>query len=152
MIVTKSKVPSIQIPELRGSRAGLRYPLFAELKIDGEFNFLVYKPDLCFLVNKYGTVRKDFPMLNEIAEIIKANVGDDTGSCMLVCEVYWDKGQLHDIYKLNSNKQHDDTKIAIFDCMAWNGDLRREDLITRLEALQALGLTAYTVESKMVEN
>jgi len=156
MIVTKSKVPSIPIPELRGSIKHITYPAFAELKLDGEFNFLVYTPKLCFLINKYGTVRKNFPALNDIEKILKNNVGTDVGhdkgSCMLVCEVYWDKGKLHDIYKLNSHKKDDDTKIAVFDVVSWNGDLRREVLVDRLEGLHALGLSDYTPESKVVLN
>ena len=127
MKTAKSKVPSIPIPELRGSIQNLKYPVLAEVKLDGEFNFLVYTPSHTFLINKYGTVRQDFPALNDIQKILDDSAG---GSTMLVCEVYWDEGKLHDIYKLNSNKKGDATKICVFDCVAWNGDLRREDLLT----------------------
>lgn len=42
--------------------------------------------------------------------------------------------------------------IAVFDVIGWNGDLRRSPLIDRLEALQALNLTAYTPKSVMAND
>jgi len=149
MKVSKSAVPSVPIPELRGTAKHLKYPCLAQLKVDGEFNFLVYHPNKVFLVNKYGTVKQDFPALNKISEILEFT---SDGSAMLACEVYWGEGKLGALYDFLSHKKDDNLKIAIFDLLAWNGDMRREPLINRLEALHELGLGDSTPQSKIVND
>lgn len=149
MKVSKSNVPSVPIPELRGSAKHLKYPCLAELKVDGEFNFLVYTEKLTFLVNKYGTVKQDFPALNDIKDTLDLTCD---GSAMLTCEVYWDEGKLGQLYEFLSHKKDDNLKIKVFDLIAWNRDIRREPLIDRLEMLHELGLGESTPQSMIVQD
>jgi len=138
MQVTKIDGKTINFPQLRGSLAGLRYPVLAEIKYDGEFNYIVLKNKDLYTINKYGTMRRDFPALNAIGELLDKLEVD---SVVLVCEVYWNEGKLGALYELLSHKKDDDIKLCIFDIIELNGDnLKDYSLIDRKEILLDLKL------------
>ena len=114
----------------------MRYPAIAELKYDGEFDFLYYDRTGVkgtYTINKYGTTRYSFPALTAIHETLALRKVDNA---IILCEVYWDDGKAGKLYELNSNKTNDNIRIAMFDILSYNdtviGDL---ELITRKEVL-----------------
>jgi len=141
---TKTGV-QMPFPQLRGSLAGLRYPALAEIKYDGEFNYLHYdRATVPYLINKYGTKRTDFPMLDDIRDALDKTVsdtGDTVKSATLVCEAYWGKGKLGALYDLLSHKADDALQLRIFDIVEVNGcNLTTDQLVTRKELIHNIGV------------
>ena len=137
MQVSKIDNKAIAFPQLRGSLAGLRYPALAEIKYDGEFNYIYISAKDTFTINKYGTMRRDFPALNEIGKMVRGLASSAT----LLCEVYWNEGKLGALYELLSHKKDDAIKLSVFDIIEFDGsNMKDEEFITRREVLHELGL------------
>jgi len=141
MQVTKIENKAITFPQLRGSLAGLHYPCMAEIKYDGEFNYLsLTESDAC-LINKYGTVKRDFPMLNDIVKVLRDN---KTVSATFVCELYWNTGKLGALYEFLAHKKDDACKLCLFDIIELNGvNIRTEDYLDRKERMQEAGVDKW---------
>lgn len=147
---TTKKSLALDPPSLRGSLAGMQYPAIAELKYDGEFDFIYYENDgSTHTINKYGTVRSDFPSLNTLHETLdKRGIKD----AILLCEIYWDTGKSGALYDLLSHKKDDNVRIALFDIYSINNViLHSVDLITRKEILFDL-FGKWQTEFKVVTN
>lgn len=150
MQVSKMEGQAINFPQLRGSLAGLHYPAMAEIKYDGEFNYLRYSGPETYLINKYGTIKKDFPALNAITgNLNKAKATSAT----LVCEVYWDKGKLGALYELLSHKKDNACKICLFDIIELDGsNMRQKIFLERKEIMQELNLGDWLPTCWVVHN
>lgn len=111
--------------ECRGTLKDLVYPCYAELKIDGEYNVFAYS----MLVNKYGVIKRDLPVITELKDIDAVFIG----------ELYWGTGKRGSLYKLLAHKKHPDLKFAIFDILRYKEeDLRYITYEKRQEILQVL--------------
>ena len=122
-------------PELRGSLAGMKYPAILEVKSDGEFCFIHVdrQHKNSFTVNKYGTVRQEFPELDIIEEQV-SKAGYQTAT--FLGELCINDGKAGELYTLLSNKTSDKLQLYIFDIIELDKqDLRNEELITRKELL-----------------
>jgi len=135
-------------PELRGALGSTKFPAFAELKLDGEFNFVHIDKNKRFCVNKYGTVKTEFKALNALAQEISGKASSAT----LLAEVYFGDGKAGRLYDLLSNKKSDDLGIYVFDVLEIDGkDLRNSPLIDRKEYLHDL-LNGKEASCKVVNN
>jgi hypothetical protein len=152
MIFQKVEAKPIQYPQLRGSLAGMKYPAFAEIKVDGELNYLVYKGGhTTATINKYGNTRRDFKALNEITNILNTN--PNVHSTVLICEIYWGDGKSGALYELLSHKKDNDVNICIFDILEYNQvNCKNEPLIDRRELLMSLGINKYIVDGSLVSS
>ena len=120
-------------PELRKSIDHIKFPAWAEIKYDGEFTYVLHSPTTTCTVNKYGTVREDFPALNQIRDTLNAN---KVVAGIFLGELYFDGGKLNDIYKLNSNKSSDACELVLFDILQWNPEcVTNYSLLDRKELL-----------------
>ncbi len=135
-------------PELRGSLGALKFPAFAEIKLDGEFNFVHINKMQSFCVNKYGTVKTEFKTLNVLADEVRSKVSSAT----LLAEVYFGDGKAGRLYDLLSNKKSETLGIYVFDVLEIAGkDLRNATLIDRKEYLHDL-LGGMECSCKVVTN
>jgi len=87
-----------------------------QLKVDGEFNLLVYdRNDETFTINKWGRKRKDFPALNELINALNQT---PIQKAEFLCELYAKTGdkplKLPDfIHLVKSDNPEDHLKIHI---------------------------------------
>lgn len=137
MITMKSD--PIQFPELRGTLGATRFPVFAELKYDGEFNWIEYRDGEAYCVNKYGTIKSRLKMLDEIVAQIQNYATEKLVpiiSITFMAEVYAGDGKAGKLYDLLSQKNSGDLRIFVFDIIQINGEsLRNTKLIDRKEIL-----------------
>jgi len=134
-------------PELRGSVDHIRYPAWCEIKYDGELCYIIYAGDTICTVNKYGTVREDWPALNEIDTRLKLN---GTKAGIFLAELYYKEGHIQLGGELNSNKTNDGLNLKAFDVLQLNAALvseetfldRREGLVDVLGDLAIGGIVA----------
>lgn len=138
MNITKGKPPSFGFPELRGTIEAVKFPAFAEIKLDGELTFLIFKrmpTGDCFIctVNKYGTTRMDFPALNQYKERFDRKGYDHL---ILIGELFSEEGKLGALYSLLSKKTTNDVNLSLFDILAFNNQSWKENtLLDRKEKL-----------------
>jgi len=151
MLSSKIDGKQISYPQLRGTVASIKYPALAEIKMDGELNYIrIDDDDKPYTINKYGTMRADFPALNDIAENLK-DEGIDTAT--ILCELYWDEGKLGALYELLSKKKDDGVKLSVFDMIEVNGEcIRNQSLLDRKEMMSELKLGAWTPKCWVVED
>ena len=137
MITTKLKSHlNLPIPELRGSLGAMRYPAFSELKLDGEFCFVVFNNGKAYTVNKYDKVRSDFYNLNTISSILASK---GTAQCTMLAELHYKEGKRNSLYELLKNKENNNLNLYIFDILDLNGKmLEGLPLIDRKEILTQL--------------
>jgi len=134
-------------PELRGSVDHIKYPAWCEIKYDGELCYIIYAGDSICTVNKYGTVREDWPALIAIEDRLRKN---DIKAGIFLAELYYKEGHIQLGGELNSNKQSDDLNLKVFDVLQLNSDLvseepfidRREGLVDCLGDLAIKGMVA----------
>ena len=139
----------INYPQLRGTTASITYPAIAELKIDGELNYIRIE-DKPYTINKYGTMRRDWPAINDIDKELTSN---GVSSAVLVSELYWDEGKLGALYDLLSKKKDNAVKLSVFDVIEINGeDMREKPLVERKEMLHAIGVGAWTPKCWVIED
>ena len=133
MNVTKLTSTPWNAPELRGNLAGMRYPAFAEIKLDGEFNFIEFNGKDIRTINKYGTQKTEFHDLQKMFYMLE---GSGVKQAVLLCELYWDKGKSGDLYKFLCHKTDNNVHIHVFDVLMRDDvDLRSEPLVSRKEHL-----------------
>ena len=104
-----------QYPELRGREATLRYPAWAEPKLDGEFNWLIKDSDGCYTVNKRGLRRSECPA----TQCFEAN--PNVYSVQLIGELYWPPGHNGALYDLLRHQKDDGLVFKPFDIVELNG-------------------------------
>ena len=97
------------------------------LKIDGEFNILVYDQGEAILVNPGGTVRTGLPCLESIALVLGQN--PLVQRLVLAGELYYrtdGRSRVHDITRVARNPQsHEELerlRFAAFDVLDYNGE------------------------------
>jgi len=150
MILDKIDGKIIKFPECRGSQSGLKYPALAEIKHDGELCYMRIDQVKPWTINKYGTMRSDFPELNLIAGEMKAA---GTQSALLIGELYWNEGKLHESYALSSNKKSDKVKLSVFDIMELDGgNMRDMTLVERKETINERGLQSWAPKCWVVQD
>jgi ATP-dependent DNA ligase len=126
----------IGFPELRGSLAALKYPVFVEPKLDGELNMW----DGTHLINKYGRLRNDFPAVNNLPN-----------NCCIIGELYVGEGKAGALYELLSQKESDTLNFTAFDILSKNGiSLTALALVERREELLDTG--AIVIPALMAHN
>ena len=149
MEVSKIDGKTIGFPQLRGSLSGVHYPAFAEVKYDGEFNYIVFE-STTYTINKYGTMRANFPRLRIIEQRLKES---KISSVVLVCELYWEDGKLGALYDLLSHKKDDAVNLKIFDIIELNGtNMRDKSLLDRREMISHIGLNRWVPQCWVVED
>ncbi|MGL6075039.1 MAG: hypothetical protein ACRC8S_12840 [Fimbriiglobus sp.] len=93
------------------------------LKVDGEFNMLVYEAGETLLVNPGGTVRTGLPLLKEAADLLKAA---GLKKAMIPGELYYSAGKskrprIHDVCQVarqpSSQAELDGLHFAAFDIL-----------------------------------
>lgn len=107
----------IPIYECKGNPNLIRYPCYAELKYDGEYN--VFQDGK--LINKYGKERDNIEATNELSEVNAVFLG----------ELFCNNGTRGSLYELLKDKKSTKLKYAIFDIIAWKGESVRH--LTYLE-------------------
>jgi ATP-dependent DNA ligase len=139
----------LNIPKLRGSLAGLRYPALVEAKIDGEFAFLDYDKGLITTQSQYGTSRNDLSLFSVLETAFKEN---GVEQCTLLVEICWERGLKGSFYKLLENKSSKDLMIMPHDILFLNEkDLRDRPLVDRKEILyETIG--ELQLPTRLVEN
>ena len=145
MIVKKStrKMP---YPELRGNIAQIQYPALAEIKFDGEFNWLISNPpNEPYLINKNGKIRTDC----NITKWAQANLAFPF---QMLGELVWGGGKAGALYDLLSHQEDNELSFRPFDLVSLSGvNLEKETLMTRIEELQRIMSPKYE-GLKFVEN
>ena len=135
--------------KLRGSTAGLTFPVWAQKKIDGEYNWLVNDPDrIPYTVNKYGLIRYDYPVTQSIPPALRKH------HFILIGELYYGDGKNGALYDLLQNKENDALNFYVFDILSLGMDatpIAKKPFIERMERLWELGLECQ-VQGMMVEN
>jgi len=96
--------------EIRGNR--IPFPCFAEVKLDGEFQYVIKNKGKVFLLNKreHGRIREGMP-------ITKLDIPDNT---ILLGELVWGAGKF--FYDFAKHKLSPDNNLGIFGCLRWDGE------------------------------
>lgn len=97
------------------------------LKLDGEFTVCYYFPDVCYTVNKWGTLRRHYPAVEELRETL-ANAG--IGRSVFRCELYAVEKDsekpvpLHKFLSLGKGKNADPERLRllIWDAVLWDDE------------------------------
>jgi len=130
-------------PELRGTVESIRYPAMAEIKLDGEFNYLHIDKTGVSTVNKSGKVRSGWLKW------------EGTEHTTLIGELYYGAGKAGQLYDLLSHQDSDDLNFRAFDITCYKGtDVVNEDLLTRIELLSEvwpIDPTRYKVVNSLAE-
>jgi len=132
MHISKTKPPPC--PELRGSIDAMKYPALSDIKVDGEFEYIILLENDACCVNKYGTVKRDFTALMLCQQSLKSC--KHSKACLLG-ELYMDNGKAGDFYVMQANKNRPEAlNLFIHDIVMLDGvDLRNQNLLTRREML-----------------
>lgn len=130
IVKTMRKMP---FPELRGSLESIRYPAMAEIKFDGEFNWIIHNGDGSpYLVNKNGKERSDFHVTINALEMSKGRAFRGIG------ELFFVDGKLGRLYDLISSQGKIPANLGFycFDLFQVDGlDITQLDYLTRQETL-----------------
>jgi ATP-dependent DNA ligase len=89
------------------------FPCIAEIKFDGEFQYLIKKHGNIYLANKkeYGRIRTDMAVTNSI------DIPEDS---IFTAELIWDRGTF--FYDFLRHKLGDDLNLAVFGCLRYAGE------------------------------
>lgn len=111
--------------ECRGKEAGLTFPCYAQLKLDGEYNVFAEGK----LVNKYGKEKSKLPLTEEL----------ETLNAVLVGELYWGEGKSGSLYDLLAHRKSPDLKFGVFDILRYfKQDTKHMSYEKRREMLECL--------------
>jgi ATP-dependent DNA ligase len=112
-------------------------------KYDGEFTILYHDPERTYTVNNWGTMRTDYPALDEAREAL-----NDWGleDAVLRCELYAfsDDGvappKLYELLSVGKGKnaQPDRLRLMAWDIVYMNGEKVRERYATTLDRLERI--------------
>ena len=120
--------PAYPLPEIQGSWAYIKYPCVAEVKLDGEFDYLVGDGKTAYLINTYGRVREDLPITQECAGF----------NGVLAGELYYNHGKSF-FEEMLSHKFAPELKFYAFDILRYGDrDLTGEQLDFRRMTLNPL--------------
>ncbi len=97
--------PTYPLPDIEGSWVYVKYPCVAEVKLDGEFNYFE-----SYLINKYGRVRHDFAITQELCGF----------KGILAGELYYNTGKSF-FEEMLSHKFADELKYSVFDILEYEG-------------------------------
>jgi len=115
------------------------------LKIDGEFNVLVYQDGEAILVNPGGTVRAGLPEVDRVAWHLRAG---GVRHARVAGELFWERPdggreRVHDVVRIARNPQSEaellDLRFAAFDLLHLDGP-RFESPVQAYASLQTLHL------------
>jgi ATP-dependent DNA ligase len=87
------------------------FPCIAEVKLDGEFQYVIKRQNKVTLLNKkeHGRIREDMP-------VTKLDIPDDT---ILTAELVYGTGK--QFYEFARHKLDEDNNIGVFGCLRWDG-------------------------------
>jgi len=115
-------------PELRGNLSAIHFPAIAELKLDGEFNWLIKEKGDCYLINKRGKERRGFPALHGASAVLPDG--------KYICELYWREGKAGMLYEFLKHQDDDTLRFSVIDVVEIEGvDVTQKPYIDRLELL-----------------
>ena len=100
--------PQYPLPDIEGSWQYVKYPCACEVKYDGEFDYLVGNGNVAILINKYGRVRQDLAITQEL----KAFTG------VLAGELYYATGKSF-YEEMLSHKFADELRFCAFDILQY---------------------------------
>jgi len=146
MNITKASLKP-PCPELRGNIESMKYPAFAEIKVDGEFQFIMINKEANHkqCINKYGTIKEDFNALRSL---------EPKSTCVLLGELFYKNGLAGEFYDMQSNQDDSENfKLCVFDIVMINDeDVRHHPLVARKEIIMDLGLKSYMPIINVVQN
>lgn len=129
------------------------------LKVDGEFNLLVWEGSEAILVNPGGTVRTGLPLLAEAGVLLKkAGVKKAKVAGELWFHRTDKRARVHDVSRAARNPQSqaelDGLRFAAFDLVELDGPVAWPfaEVWTKLESLFGTGRSIAPVESTWLEN
>jgi ATP-dependent DNA ligase len=101
------------LPFMEIGEGHIPFPCVAEVKMDGEFQYLIKKRGKIFLANKkeYGRIRTDMPVTNTI------DIPDDS---VFVGELVYGGGK--DFYTFARHKLDPECDLALHSCLRYNGE------------------------------
>ena len=123
--LTRSRMMALDV-----EGAGRKLPVgdyHLSLKVDGEFNGLLFKDGEALLVNPGGTVRVGLPVLVEAAERLKSA---GVGSALFAVELYvlrpdGKRPRVHDVSRVARKPESDEEvaslRLAVFDVLEVDG-------------------------------
>ena len=93
---------------------GFTFPCRAEIKLDGEFSYVIKKEGKLYLANKkeHGRIRSEMPVLNEIED----KIPDDS---VFLAELVWGGGK--DFYDFARHKLDPNCGLCFFSCLKYSG-------------------------------
>lgn len=122
----------------------LRYPCLAELKYDGEAEILINHAGKWAIINKYGTMRTQWKLLDEICLRVPTDIS-------LIGELTYRQGLAGALYDLLSNKENEaELTIKVFDI--YGEKHRHLSLLDRKEMLISMIDRQYLGDTCLIEN
>lgn len=110
----------------------------------------MHTPKQSCTINKYGTIRENFPALDAICHDLRMN---DISAGIFLAELYYGGGKLHAIYDLNSNKKSDTLNLKIFDVVQLKQHVvTNESFLDRREYLAECLNKDMLVEGEVVKD
>lgn len=102
------------LPFMEIEGEGFTFPCRAEIKLDGEFSYVIKKEGKLYLANKreHGRMRSEMPVLNEIED----KIPDDS---VFLAELVWGGGK--DFYDFARHKLDPDCGLGFFSCLRFAG-------------------------------
>jgi len=143
---TSSLYAGLPFMEIEGQ--GFTYPCRAEIKLDGEFQYVIKQKGKLYLANKpeHGRIRVEMPILDELED----KIPDDS---VFLAELVWGGGK--DFYDFARHKLDPNCSLGFFGCLKYAGHQLWNNLdyaATRefLEKLKFYTPNAVLVPSVMV--
>ena len=126
------------------------YPAWAEVKLDGEFNWFIYDNRINpgYFINKHGRVRSKWDVATKI---------ESHGYPLrLIGELFWNEGMKGALYDLLKHQKDDGLNFYPFDIVEYNGEnMRTVPLIERKELLAHIAKDItdnHKINGRVVQN
>ncbi|MBU2177578.1 MAG: hypothetical protein KJ556_21000 [Gammaproteobacteria bacterium] len=102
------------LPFMEIEGEGFTFPCRAEIKLDGEFQYVIKQKGKLYLANKqeHGRIRIEMPVLNEIED----KIPDDS---VFLAELVWGGGK--DFYDFARHKLDPNCGLGFFSCLKYSG-------------------------------